>query len=187
MTQIVDEAELQLARRITQERRARQWTQADLARHSGVSKAAVSRIERAEISPTASTLVRLASAFDLTLAGLLLRAEGQDLLSREADQPRWQDPGTGYVRQQVFAHPAHPLELVRVILPARQRVTLPAASYEHIRQLVWVHGGTLTVQEGGASHTLLPGDCLGFGAPGDVTFANDTDQSCQYAVLLTRR
>ena len=48
-----------------------------MADRSAVSKAAISKIERGETSPTATVLVKLASAFDLTLAGLLLRAEGQ--------------------------------------------------------------------------------------------------------------
>ena len=54
-------------------------------------------------------LVRLASAFDLTLAGLMLRAEGQgDRLSRASEQPIWRDPETGYLRTQVFNRPDHP-------------------------------------------------------------------------------
>ena len=92
--------------------------------------------------PTAVVLVRLASAFDLTLAGLMLRAEGQgERLSRAAEQPVWRDPETGYVRKQVFSRPDHPVEIIRVEMPARQRVTLPASSYTHIRQLRLGAGG----------------------------------------------
>ena len=110
-----------LAQRIRLERDSRGWSLAELAERSGVSKATISKIERAEVSPTAVVLVRLASVFDLTLAGLMLRAEGQgERLSRAADQPVWRDPETGYVRKQVFSRPDHPVELVRVELPARQ-------------------------------------------------------------------
>jgi hypothetical protein len=39
----------------------------------------------------------LAAAFDLTLAGLLLRAESEgDRVVRAADQPVWRDTATGY-------------------------------------------------------------------------------------------
>src|SRR5271170_6903238 len=108
-----------IARRLRLERDARSWSQADLAKRSGVSKAMISKIEREEVSPTAVILVRLAGAFDLTLAGLLLRAEGAgDRLSRAADQPVWRDPGAGYLRRQLFTRPDHPLELIRVELPA---------------------------------------------------------------------
>ncbi|MBW8881668.1 MAG: helix-turn-helix transcriptional regulator, partial [Asticcacaulis sp.] len=101
MATIEDDTAGRLARRIRLERDARGWSLADLAERSGVAKATISKIEREEMSPTAVILVRLASAFDLTLAGLLLRAEGEaDRLSRAADQPQWRDPETGYLRRQ---------------------------------------------------------------------------------------
>ena len=132
-------------------------------------------------------LVRLASAFDLTLAGLLLRAEGAgERLSRAAGQPVWRDPETGYVRRQLFSRPDHPVELVRVELPARQRVALPASSYAHIRQLVWVQSGSLVITEGSERHALAAGDCLGFGLPAETTFANETNATCTYVVALAR-
>ena len=73
MTTIIDDSTTLIARRIRLERDSRGWSLADLAERSGVSKATISKIERAEVSPTAVVLVRLASAFDLTLAGLMLR------------------------------------------------------------------------------------------------------------------
>jgi transcriptional regulator with XRE-family HTH domain len=83
MDTLVDDLSARLAQRLRLERDSRGWSLADLAERSGVSKATISKIERAEVSPTAVVLVRLASAFDLTLAGLMLRAEGQgERLSR---------------------------------------------------------------------------------------------------------
>src|SRR6201997_229117 len=166
MDTIVDDISQRLAQRIRLERDSRGWSLAELAERSGVSKATISKIERAEVSPTAVVLVRLASAFDLTLAGLMLRAESQGgRLSRATEQPVWRDPQTGYVRKQVFGRPDHPVEIVRVELPARQQVTLPASSYAHIRQLVYVQSGNLVITEGGERHGLGTGDCLGFGPP----------------------
>lgn len=190
-----EEAAQRLARQITAEREARGWTQATLAGRAGVSKAAVSRIERGEMSPTAVTLLRLAGAFDLTLAGLLLRAEGgggreHERLSRAAQQPEWRDPATGYTRRQLFATPAHPLEAVQVTLPAGASVTLPASSYAHIQQVVWVQSGELRLTERRApdlTWMLAAGDSLGFGTPCDVTFENPGTQPCTYAVFLARR
>lgn len=187
MDTLVDDLSQRLAQRIRLERDGRGWSLAELAERSGVSKATISKIERAEVSPTAVVLVRLASAFDLTLAGLMLRAEGQgERWSRAAEQPVWRDPETGYLRKQVFSRPDHPVELVRVELPARQRVTLPASSYAHIRQLVWVQSGSLVITEGGERHVLASGDCLGFGLPAETTFANETSANCVYVVALAR-
>ena len=187
MDTIIDDIGQRLAQRIRLERDSRGWSLADLAQRSGVSKATISKIERDEVSPTAAVLVRLASAFGLTLAGLMLRAEARgERLSRADEQPVWRDPETGYVRKQVFSRPDHPVEIVRVELPPRQRVTLPASSYAHIRQLVWVQAGTLMIAGGGERHVLGAGDCLGFGPPADTTFANETGGTCVYVVALAR-
>jgi transcriptional regulator with XRE-family HTH domain len=187
MDQVIDDFGQRLAHRLRLERDARGWSLSDLAERSGVSKATISKIERAEVSPTAVVLVRLASAFDLTLAGLMLRAEAPgERIARAADQPVWRDPETGYLRRQVFSRPDHPVELVTIELPPRGSVTLPAASYAHIRQLVWVQSGRLAITEGDARHLLDAGDCLGFGPPIDTTFGNETDAPCTYVVALAR-
>ena len=183
----VDDLGIGLAHRLKLERDSRGWSLAQLAEQSGVSKATISKIERAEVSPTAVVLVRLASAFDLTLAGLMLRAEGYgQRLIRSNEQPVWRDPETGYQRKQVFNRPDHPVEIIRVEMPAGQKVTLPASSYAHIRQLVWVQRGSLVISEAGERHVLATGDCLGFGSPADTTFANETSSPCVYVVALAR-
>jgi len=98
----------------------------------------------------------------------------------------WRDPETGYVRKQIFSRPDHPVELIRVELPATQRVTLPVSSYAHIRQLVWVQSGSLVITEGSERNELSAGDCLGFGPPAETTFANETNATCVYVVALAR-
>jgi transcriptional regulator with XRE-family HTH domain len=185
MSTTLDDFSQRLADRLRLERDSRNWSLAELAERSGVAKATISKIERAEASPTAVILVKLASALGLTLAGLMARAEErQDRLSRSSEQPVWRDPETGYRRKQVFRHPDHPIELVKVDMPARQRVTLPVASY--LRQAVWVLRGNLVIVDDGERYPLGAGDCLGFGAPTEVTFANETAVPCEYLVALAR-
>ena len=187
MDTFVDDAGLRLAVRLRLEREARGWSLSDLAERSGVSKAAISKIERGETSPTAALLARLAAAFDLTLAGLLLRAENNgERVSRAADQPLWRDPATGYLRRQVFMQPDHPVELVRVDMPPGGRVEMPASSYARIRQVVWVLEGEMTLTEGGTRHVLAAGDALGFGPPSDVVFENASAAPAAYVVALAR-
>jgi transcriptional regulator with XRE-family HTH domain len=186
MSILLDNPCPRIAARLRLERDSRGWSLADLAKRSGVSKAMISKIEREEVSPTAVLLVRLAGAFDLTLAGLLLRAEGQGRLARAAEQAVWRDPKTGYRRKQVFSRSDHPLEIIEVELPPRQHVVLPASSYAHIRQAVWVRSGNLVITEAGERHLLAAGDCLGFGPPSEVIFANETSASCTYVVALAR-
>ena len=187
MDGFIDDSSAKLARRVHLEREARGWSLADLAERSGVSKAAISKIERDEVSPTAVVLVRLAAAFDLTLAGLLVRAEGDaGRVSRAGEQPTWQDPETGYVRRQIFSRPDHPLELVTVELPAGARVELPASSYARTRHVVWVTKGRLTIEEGGERHALEAGDSLAFGPPSTVAYVNESGAAATYLVVLAR-
>src|SRR4051794_21985755 len=118
MDTLVDDTEAALARQIRLEREARNWSLADLAERSGAAKASISKIERGEGSASAVLLLRPGPAFDLTLAGRLVRAEAdKPRLSRAADQPVWRDPATGYIRKQVFSRSDHPMEVVQVEMP----------------------------------------------------------------------
>ena len=187
MSTIMDDPTPALAARLRLERDARGWSLAELAQRSGVSKAMISKIERAEASPTAALLGRLSGALGLTLSALLARAEGRaDRLTRANDQPRWRDPKTGYVRCQVSPSSA-PIELVRVELPARRAVSFPASAYAFVRQLIWVLDGRLTFREGEETHELGPGDCLALGAPRDCTFKNAGPRPCVYLIALVRQ
>lgn len=188
MDSIVDIYETQLAQRLKSEREARGWSQSQLAVQAGVAKASVSKIERGEMSPSAGLLVRLAAAFDLTLAAFLVRAEqgGRGRLTRAADQQAWRDPATGYRRRQIFARPDHPLEMTHVELPPGQTVSFPAWTYAHTRHAVWCQSGHLTIREGSHRHDLTPGDSLGFGPPSEVTYANEGTAPCIYVVGLVR-
>lgn len=183
-----DESGAVLARRIHGEREARGWSLAGLAERAGVSKAMLSKIERAEASPTAATLSRIATAYGLTMAALFESADGAgSRLLRARDQPLWRDPKTSCLRRQVFLSPSNPLEMVEVELLARQEVCFPASVYQLIRQVVWVLSHRLTIVEGATRHELAAGDRLEFDAPSDVIFRNEGAQSCRYLVATVRR
>ena len=49
-----------------------------------------------------------------------------------------------------------------------------------------MQAGDLVILEGGERHVLAAGDCLGFGPPSEVTFANETAAPCRYLVVLAR-
>lgn len=186
-----DDAAHRLAGRLRAEREARGWSIAELAQRSGVSRAMISKVERAEASPTAALLGRLSGPFGLTVSTLLARAEaagGGGTVARAAAQMLWRDPGTGFLRRQLSPPGADP-ELVQVELPAGARVPYPAASYTLLRgQCVWLLAGELLFHEGPATHRLAPGDCLALGPPADCAFENpSTTQPCTYVVAVARR
>jgi transcriptional regulator with XRE-family HTH domain len=188
MSIIRDDMSGSLARRIRGERTTRGWSLEDLGQRAGVSKAMLSKIERAEASPTATTLSRIATAYGLTLAELFDGAgNAGPRLVRAEDQPLWRDPKTSYLRRQVFLSPSNPLELVEVELPARQEVGFPASAYQLIHQVVWVLNNRLTIIAGATRHDLAAGDRLEFDVPSDVVFRNEGAEACRYVVAIVRR
>jgi transcriptional regulator with XRE-family HTH domain len=193
MSTIMTDLDDLLARRIRREREARGWSIAALAAESGVSRAMISKIERAEASPTAALLGRLSGALGLTISALLARAEGDaggGRVSRAATQQLWTDPGTGYRRRALSPPGAEP-ELVQVELPPGARIAYPAASYRFLRgQVVWLESGRLVIREGEAETTLGPGDALAYDltTPRDCEFHNPSEtEDCRYIVTLSRR
>jgi transcriptional regulator with XRE-family HTH domain len=183
-----DSLDQRLAARLQAEREQRGWSVAELAAKSGVSRAMISKIERAEASPTASLLVKIATAFGLPLSLLLARAEGEaQRVARAEEQQRWQDPESGYRRRAISPPGDGLLQLTEVELPAGARIAFPAAAYTFIHQQIWILDGTLTFHEGATIHRLGPGDCLSLGPPVDHTFENRTKRVCRYLVVVVRR
>src|SRR3954451_10536276 len=128
MSTIVDSVDSTVAARVRGERAARRWSLNDLAERAAVSKAMISKIERAEVSPTAALLGRVAAAFGLTLSALL--AEDAALKRgplRGAEQAFCRVRATGYVRRQIASSPSSPIELPEVDLPPGASVSFPAA------------------------------------------------------------
>lgn len=187
----MDDAELTsaLAATVARARAERGLSTAELADRSGVSRAMISKVERAEAQPTAALLSKLSAALGLTLSDLIARAEdaGTRLL-RRADQPTWTDPDTGYTRRAVSPPSGRPLELVEVELPPHTTVSVPAETYAFIHQQLLVLTGTLHFHEGATVHTLHPGDCLQLSPdPQPCAFVNPTAEPTTYLVALTRR
>ncbi|MEU6509012.1 XRE family transcriptional regulator [Streptomyces sp. NPDC046942] len=192
MSNIVDPLVERIAARVRTERERRRWTLAQLADASGVSQAMISRIERAESSPTAVVLGKLSAAFQLSVASLLALAEGApddtqgaSGVRRPADTAEWRDPATGYRRRQITG-PRFPAEIAEIHLPAGARVPYPAAAFAFVRQVVWVLDGRLTFHDGDTVHELGAGDTIELGEPAERVFTNTTGSECRYAVILTR-
>ena len=179
--------DLRLGDRIRNERLRQHLSIEALAERSGVSRAMISKIERAESSPTAALLGRLCSGLGLSLASLFEdEAQRGAPLARAADQPVWRDPATGYVRRDV-APPGtgSPVDIVDVVFPPGARVTYDRPlTIRGSDQHVWVFEGSLELTVGDTTHRLEAGDCLHMRLDTTITYHNPTDQPVHYAVIL---
>lgn len=175
-----------IAETVRAAREAQGLSASALAERSGVSRAMIAKVERADAQPTAALLGRLSAALGLTLSELVARAEQADRrLARSAEQLTWTDPETGYRRRALSPVSGGPLELVEVELPVGVEIAYPADSYAFIHQQIWMLDGSLLIREDGVIHELEVGDCLDFGAPSARVFVART--ACRYLVALTRR
>ncbi|WP_226951301.1 helix-turn-helix domain-containing protein [Rhizobium terrae] len=181
--------ETAISERLKTLRTAAGLTLDELAARSGVSRAMISRIERAEASPTAALLARLSEALGLSLSAFFADDEpAYSPLSRRADQKLWRDPQTGYLRRAV-SPPGMPsrVDIVEVDFPAGARVSFPPRAESRVMtQHVWLFEGVLEMIIGETVHTLHPGDCLYMHIGDAFDFHNPSDRPARYAVILDR-
>ncbi len=96
---IADNLDHIVAQRVRELRAAKGLTLDQLAALSGVSRAMISRIERAEASATAVLLVKLGAALGVTLGALFEKPEPKpNPVRRAASTAVRTDPETGYTR-----------------------------------------------------------------------------------------
>ena len=179
-----------LDRRIAQRLRAlrteRGWSLDALAERSGVSRATLSRLEKAEASPTTSVLGRLCTTYRLPLSRLMYLVEDDyEPLVRRGDQSVWTDPKAGF-RRRAVSPPAHALaaEVLEGALDPNSRVAYadpPRPDLEHHLLLL---EGALTVTLGDQAHSLEPGDCLRYRLRGTSAFATPKQSGARYLLFL---
>jgi len=174
-----------ISRRVREERSKRGWTLVQLAERAKVSRAMISKIERAESSPTAALLARLADAMQLSLTSLMSdRPPSRPALRRVHDQPHWRDPSTGYVRRLVSpAGDDGDTEVVAIDLPVGMTVSFEADNVRTDEQVVLLQG-QLRLEVGESSFDLAPGDCARIAVDQRHTFCNIGTSPARYLVVM---
>ncbi|MQA40936.1 helix-turn-helix domain-containing protein [Rugamonas aquatica] len=181
-----NDIESRLAHRLAALREERGLSLDELAAASGISRATLSRIERAETSPTAALLGKLCAVFGLPMSRLVAEAEAQPgELLRAADQPLWQDPDTGF-RRRMVSPPArgYAVELVEGWLPPGARIDYEQAPVAGMEQHLWLLEGALDYTLDGATHRLQAGDCLRFHLFGATRFVCPGPTPARYLIAI---
>ena len=157
-----------------------------LADRSGVSKAMIARVERAQSSATAALLGRLCAGLGVRLSSLIEAADRpSEPLSRYRDQPVWRDPKTGYLRRQVSPPAASSgIEITSITLPPGKKVPYRAWTKNAYLQQILVLSGKLHLQTGGESFVLGKGDCLDFDVLRPNIFENRGNSFARYLIII---
>ncbi|MDT0320789.1 helix-turn-helix domain-containing protein [Streptomyces millisiae] len=181
-----DPIDRRLAARLGELRRERGLTLDELAARSGVSRSALSRLERAEISPTAAQLGRLGTVYGLTMSRLLAEVEREPpQLLRADQQPVWRDEATGFTRRSLSPpHPGLRAELVEGTLLAGATIDYDAPPVAGLEHHLWLLAGELELTVDDRPHLLGPGDCLRYRLWGASRFRCAGPAPARYALAV---
>jgi transcriptional regulator with XRE-family HTH domain len=177
-----------IAQRVRQLRADRGLSLDALSSQCGVSRSMLSLIERAETSPTAVVLDKLAAGLGVPLAALFESAPPRDEpVSRHAGQTVWRDPHSGYVRRNVSPGGLKsPTQIVEVEFPPQARVSYEAgARSPQVLHQVWMLEGRMEITLGTERYVLDAGDCLAYALDQPNVFHNPGEVAARYAVVLT--
>jgi transcriptional regulator with XRE-family HTH domain len=175
-----------IAQRLRGLRAERNWSLDELARRSNVSRATLSRLENAEVSPTASVLGKLCAAYGLTMSRLMYMVE-EDFapLVRRSAQPVWTDPAIGFRRRSV-SPPAQSLaaEVLECELEPGTRITYEVPPRQGLEHHLLLIEGQLEIAVDGRTHELRPGDCLRYQLFGPSAFATPEQCGARYVLFM---
>ncbi|WP_033332190.1 helix-turn-helix domain-containing protein [Streptomyces novaecaesareae] len=181
-------ADERLAQRIAELRLERGWTLEELARLADVSRSTLSRVERAEVSPTAALLGRLCAVYGRTMSRLLAEVEaGPARLVRAGDQQVWRDETTGFVRRSVSPpHGSLRAEMIEGRLPAGADIAYDRACVPGREHHLWLFEGRLELTVDGEAQLLAAGDCLRY-VSGTTRFRSLGPDEARYALVAVEQ
>lgn len=181
-----DSLDERLAHRLAALRTEHGWSLDELAVRSGVSRSTLSRLERAEISPTAALLGRLCAVYERTMSRLLAEVESESPgVVRAAEQAVWRDRASGFTRRSVSPpHAGLRGEVVEGLLLPDADISYDAPPVAGLEQHLWVLDGAVEITIDGQAHRLETGDCLRFRLWGGSRFRCLGTTPARYALLV---
>jgi transcriptional regulator with XRE-family HTH domain len=160
----------------------------DLSARSGVSKAMIARVERAESSATAALLGRLCAGLGTTLSSVVALGEQRpERIARLEDQPLWRDPESGYRRRHASPSGcASGIETIVVDLPPDVRISYSPWGQKAYTQQLLMLSGHLTLHIDDEIYELRDGDCIDFDVMRPIAFVNNSSVPARYLVIINR-
>jgi transcriptional regulator with XRE-family HTH domain len=157
-----------------------------LAERSGVSRAAISKIERGDSGASTPVLGKLAEALDLSISQLIGGQRGEPVLHIPRDhQPVFVERATGFERRSLSPlYLGRGIDFVLNSLPPKTK-TGPFPSHRHgVEEHLYVTKGRLKVTLDGEEHVLDTGDFLFYRGDLSHTFENLANVPCEYLIVI---
>lgn len=176
----------QLATRLRTLRAERNWSLDELAKRSGISRATLSRMENADVSPTAGALGRLCAAYGMTMSRLMRMIEDQfEPLVRRDAQWVWRDREIAFERRSLSPpNAALSGEVIECSLGPGTRINYPQPSRPGLEHHLVLLEGALTLTVGEIRHDLDAGDCLRYRIQGGTVFETPPSTGARYFLFM---
>ncbi len=169
-----------VADKLRETRKTRGMSLDDLARASGVSRAALSQIETHKSNPTLGLLWKIAVGLKLPFADLIGETKSGTAILRRSDvQVLRSLDGRLESRPLAPAGASPGVEIYELRLAARS-VHVSEGHAPGTRELLVVLTGALRVRLGAELHELGPGDCISFAADVAHTYENPGGAEARY-------
>jgi transcriptional regulator with XRE-family HTH domain len=178
-----------LGARMKDLRRERGLTLEELAEHSGVSRAMISKVERGEKNPTLVVAAKVAEGLGVTLSELLGVEERREVVVVPCDRRMvMRDPETGFERQLLSpTFGGRGIEFVRNVVPEGSTSGEFPPHRRGVEEYVVVEKGRLRAVIGGEEYVLEEGDALYFEADASHRFDNAGDGECSYYLVIVSK
>lgn len=173
-----------LGERVRALRRGSGLTLNELAERAGVSRAMLSKVERAEKNPTLVVAARVAEGLGVTLTQLIeTEAGGKAVVVPRGKRRVMRDPETGFERQTISPYTGG-VEFVYNVIPAGSSSGEFPAHRRGVEEHVVVERGRLRAVLGGEEHLLEAGDAVYFEADVTHLFENAGEDECAYYLVI---
>jgi transcriptional regulator with XRE-family HTH domain len=182
----VESMDRRIAQRLKSLRIERDWSLDEPAKRSAVSRATLSRLENAEVSPTAAVLGKLCAAYGMTMSRLMHLVENRfaPLVTRSA-QAVWTDPDTQF-RRRAVSPPSQSLagEVIECELRPGTRISYERAPRPGLEHHLYMLDGELALTVDGNTHELKSGDCLRYQLFGPSLFVTPAKRGARYILFM---
>lgn len=169
-----------VAENLRQRRKARGMSLDDLARSSGVSRAALSQIETCKSNPTVGVLWKIAVGLGVPIAELIGAPRSGVVVLRRGDAQVLRSADGKFESRPLTPAGASPLvEVYELRLSARSSHVSDAHS-PGTHEVLVVLSGVCRMQVGGETHDLGAGDAIAFPADRPHSYENPAGSEARY-------